>query len=587
ACWRAWCDEKNQRTREEKRVEREKERQLQEEEAKKARLKEQNEASFIEWKRLKSQERKARYEAFLKDQEAHKELIEKVDEKRMANVNKHLDSIERIKKLTAKRRSNRNNTKKKSRKLPVYLHTNIPVDYITNEDELETRMHKQVLKLCKPSEIESHNTTMENQRYMAKLHSNNSQRADSLHQLRSWSTPSPEIYYLASVLYKLIALETPTNIKVIDIWRWLPWKVVRKVFQEDLVDTLQAITISDLDPRSLVLLYLHCAQPNFQTLAIKKRSVVGSALRSWVHNVAVVHELVDPTTQEIRSIDQLKMHSVSLHDIAQVYLLLHVFPYVNVRLKDRIKLTENQARICQDDIALLREVYSLSVYKVRAPVPVLPESPDDYSQLMSQIEFEQQPAIETPEVPQRSKLAARLAARLHEHKTLIELGCGKKSIAPSDNNYQNDCIVVYKLSLPKPEASTVLNPVNYMNEKRKDYVRRQSQQWNPTEARKSITMKPSRASSMSTSSPQKKHNDLSEGTLDAIDEKQSQELPQASYNTSTPELMTSRECFESEIQLPQQLHNSTPTMAWTQPDSLDEEDPYLTQITWLQRTLLR
>ncbi|EQC38595.1 hypothetical protein SDRG_04298 [Saprolegnia diclina VS20] len=496
ACWRAWCDEKNERIREEKAKERAKVREAEQAELKKAKLKAQSEASFDEWKRVKSQERAARSEALARDQAAQRELVKQVETIRLANVQSHLEAIERVKLLTAKRRAATPSMKKRKKKSPpVFLHPSLPVAYIANQDEIATRMDNLVASLSATPEIESHQATMESQRYMTQLHSQSAYRADSLQQLRFWVKPTPEIYILASVLYKIVALETPSTVQLVDRWRWLPWTIVRSVFQDSLVETLQAVTIADLDPRSLALLYLHCGQATFSMAAIERRSVVGAALRMWVHNVAAVHELVHPSSQAIRSIDQLKLHSVSLHDIAHVVLLLHVYPYVNVALKcHHVKQSVKQARLRDGDLSLLRELYAMPepaphVAIVEVPPPIL-EQPDPFAHFM---EFEAlQPAPKpVPEAPARSKLAARLAARLQEHRDLVheQRSTRERREQPNDDDLENDFVVVYKLALPKTEDPTTLNVINYLSVKRRDSLSQRSQPWDPTEARKSVTLR--------------------------------------------------------------------------------------------------
>ncbi|OQR99201.1 hypothetical protein ACHHYP_07173 [Achlya hypogyna] len=491
ACWRAWCDEKNERIKEEKRLEREKERLREAEETKKARLKAQSDASFEEWKRVKSQERLARCEALLRDQKAQRELVKQVETIRLANVKGHLESIERVKKLTAKRRAGTSTRKKKkmNQPTPVFLHPrSLPVQYISHQADLEARIDRLAASLAAPAEIESHNLTMENRRFEKRLHCHSATRADSLRQLRHWTKPCPDVYILASLLYKIVALETPTQVQFVDLWRWLPWRLVRDVFQDSLVETLHSITIADLDPRSLMLLYLHCGQPTFRVDAIERRSVVGAALRLWVHNVAAVHELVDPSTQVVRAIDQLRLHAVSLHDIAHVVLLLHVYPYVNVQLKDRQADSDKQAQLRQGDLALLRELYALPETAPVASVAIAlpPTETDAFSSFMGAMEFDPAPLpAEAPQAP-RSKLAARLAARLQEHKALLQEEAPAPA-QPNDVDLTDDFVVVYKLVLPKNEGSEALSVVNYMSEKRRDSVRRRSQQWTPPPRPRRVT----------------------------------------------------------------------------------------------------
>ncbi|KDO27704.1 hypothetical protein SPRG_07333 [Saprolegnia parasitica CBS 223.65] len=493
ACWRAWCDEKNERIKEEKAKERANAREAEQAELKKAKLRAQSEASFDEWKRAKAQERAARSEALAQDQAAQRELVKQVETIRMANVQSHLDAIERVKLLTAKRRAATPSKKKRKKKTspPVFLHPSTPVAYIPNQVEIAARMDNLVASLAATPEIESHNATMQSQRYMTQLHSQSAYRADSLQQLRVWAKPTPEIYMLASVLYKIVALETPSTVQLVDRWRWLPWKILRSVFQDSLVETLQAVAIADLDPRSLALLYLHCGQTTFSMAAIERRSVVGAALRMWVHNVAAVHELVHPSSQAIRSIDQLKLHSVSLQDIAHVVLLLHVYPYVNVARRMATQSVK-QARLRDGDLSLLRELYATP----EAPSPLAVAEPATPLRIQSDalahfLKFEAPLPAPKPEVPARSKLAARLAARLEEHREIVheQRSAHQQANDGDDDNLENDFVVVYKLALPKKEDATTLNVINYLSAKRRDSLSQRSQPWNPNEARKSITVR--------------------------------------------------------------------------------------------------
>ncbi|RHY33687.1 hypothetical protein DYB32_003534 [Aphanomyces invadans] len=381
--------------------------------------------------------------------------------------------------------------------------------------EVEARMQHQ-LKL--QDEEASHScfrdeiTTKETKRFQAKIHSTHALRADSLDQLRHWAKPTPDIYLLASLLYKLVALETPSAMQLVDVWRWLPWSILQTVFRNDLVQTLQAVPIADLSPRSLAVLYLHCAQPRFNADAIEERSAVGSALRMWVHNIAAVHDIVDPSTLRVKGIDSLRSGGVSCRDMGALVLLLHVYPHVNVKvqslqfrvlctpphplsvqLKDCTKYTAKQAKARQEDLVLLRELY--------AELPPRPSRKDMFasmgvdsaptSALIGMLDL---PDFKQQAVPKsRSKLAARLAARLRERHESDDAATSPR-VMPKEKGLHGDFAVVYKLCMPPKLQENALNPVNYIQQKRHDSIRKQATPWAAA-----TSQRPSRSSSLKSS----------------------------------------------------------------------------------------
>ncbi|RQM26632.1 hypothetical protein B5M09_003305 [Aphanomyces astaci] len=345
-----------------------------------------------------------------------------------------------------------------------------------------------------------HISSKESKRFQAKIHSTHAHRADSLEQLRHWAKPTPEIYVLASLLYKLVALETPSAIQIVDVWRWLPWSILQTVFRNDLVQTLQAVPIADLAPRyshvpstrhemildhrsSLAVLYLHCAQPRFTANSIDERSAVGTALRMWVNNVAAVHDLVDPATLHVKGIDSLKSCGVSCRDIGALVLLLHVYPHINFKLKDCSAYTDKMAMVRHEDLALLRELYATQPPPGPSHTDTMTKLCADHTPASALINLLDLPDFNRKAPKSRSKLAARLAARLHERHDMDE------SIPlPKDKGgpLHEDFVVVYKLTMPAKQEKDALNPINYIQQKRRDSTIKQASPW---------TVKPSRSTS--------------------------------------------------------------------------------------------
>ena len=236
-----------------------------------------------------------------------------------------------------------------------------------------------------------------------------------LQQLRDLEHATPEIYTLGSIVYKLVALEAPTSTTVItDIGRWLPWNVVQTVFQEDLVATLHSIQISKMQKETLLLLYLHCAQPFFSYETINKQSAIGAVLCTWVHNVAAAYDIVDPTFYTLMPIDTLLQHGIAHRDLAHLVLLLFIYPHVHTYVGQTTVFPSNN-------------------------------NSEDYHQ----------------DDHTCTNMTSKLQSREHPSKLSVD------EVEPS-----KDFVVVYKLFLPSSSAPQLqekgLDVVNYMSERRKE-----------------------------------------------------------------------------------------------------------------------
>ncbi|RHY78787.1 hypothetical protein DYB38_002389 [Aphanomyces astaci] len=411
-----------------------------------AKKKKQAEGHRAKWK-----QKQERLEAKEKQQQHELELLEKFNAEKRALVQERQAALAKL------------TTTKKKRK-PKKRHVVVPPP---------VSFHKLASK--------------ESKRFQAKIHSTHAHRADSLEQLRHWAKPTPEIYVLASLLYKLVALETPSAIQIVDVWRWLPWSILQTVFRNDLVQTLQAVPVADLSPRyshvpgtrhemildhrsSLAVLYLHCAQPRFTAKSIDERSAVGTALRMWVNNVAAVHDLVDPATLHVKGIDSLKSCGVSCRDIGAL-------------LKDCSAYTDKMAMVRHEDLALLRELYATQPPPGPSHTDTMTKLCADHTPASALINLLDLPDFNRKAPKSRSKLAARLAARLHERHDMDE------SIPlPKDKGgpLYEDFVVVYKLTMPAKQEKDALNPINYIQQKRRDSTIKQASPW---------MVKPSRSTS--------------------------------------------------------------------------------------------
>ncbi|CAK4077721.1 unnamed protein product [Aphanomyces euteiches] len=403
-----------------------------------------------------------------KQQAYERSLVEKYMAEKRKQIQERQGALARLKAQTPK--------KKKKRHVvvppPAAFHKLIPIEYVSPkfQAEMERKLERQLDlhedEVTHRSNFRDAKRAKETKRFQAQMHSSHAHRADSLDQLRHWATPTREIYVLASLLYKLVALESQSTTRLVDVWRWLPWTLVRTIFQDDLVETLQSMPIVCLAPITLTILYFHCAQPHFSTEEIEARSSVGAAIRLWVNNVAAVHELVDPTTQHVRAIDSLKSAGVSCRDIGTLVLLLHVYPHVNFKLKDQTHYSDKQLRERQVDCDLLRELYAAAAPQ---PPPPLPPSLDQVepSQLLGLLDLPTFAPSKT-----RSKLAARLAARLQERHNDFDESPSSPSHSPRAStphkSLQDDTVVVYKLSIPSKQQDHELNPLNYIQQKRRD-----------------------------------------------------------------------------------------------------------------------
>ncbi|KAG9416606.1 hypothetical protein AC1031_001001 [Aphanomyces cochlioides] len=485
ACWLAWCEQKADKLRQEK----QQAASIKKNEMDKTKQSKASafsmEACFAEWKRTKRRQQKEQEQAALKQQAYERSLVEKYMAEKRKQIQERQGALARLKAQTPK--------KKKKRHVvvppPAAFHKLIPIEYVSPkfQAEMERKLERQLDlhedEVTHRSNFRDAKRAKETKRFQAQMHSSHAHRADSLDQLRHWATPTREIYILASLLYKLVALESRSTTRLVDVWRWLQWTLVRTIFQDDLVETLQSMPIVCLAPITLTILYFHCAQPHFSTEEIEARSSVGAALRLWVNNVAAVHELVDPTTQHVRAIDSLKSAGVSCRDIGTLVLLLHVYPHVNFKLKDQTHYSDKQLRERQVDCDLLRELYEAAAPQ---PPPPLPPSLDQVepSQLLGLLDLPTFAPSKT-----RSKLAARLAARLQERHHVscppfVTTVCRNDLLqdfdeSPSSPSHsprastphktlQDDAVVVYKLSIPSKQQDHELNPLNYIQQKRRD-----------------------------------------------------------------------------------------------------------------------
>ncbi|KAF0742431.1 hypothetical protein Ae201684_002533 [Aphanomyces euteiches] len=468
ACWLAWCEQKADKLRQEKQqAASTKKNEMDKTKQSKAPAFSM-EACFAEWKRTKRRQQKEQEQAALKQQAYERSLVEKYMAEKRKQIQERQGALARLKAQTPK--------KKKKRHVvvppPAAFHKLIPIEYVSPkfQAEMERKLERQLDlhedEVTHRSNFRDAKRAKETKRFQAQMHSSHAHRADSLDQLRHWATPTREIYVLASLLYKLVALESQSTTRLVDVWRWLPWTLVRTIFQDDLVETLQSMPIVCLAPITLTILYFHCAQPHFSTEEIEARSSVGAAIRLWVNNVAAVHELVDPTTQHVRAIDSLKSAGVSCRDIGTLVLLLHVYPHVNFKLKDQTHYSDKQLRERQVDCDLLRELYAAAAPQ---PPPPLPPSLDQVepSQLLGLLDLPTFAPSKT-----RSKLAARLAARLQERHNDFDESPSSPSHSPRAStphkSLQDDTVVVYKLSIPSKQQDHELNPLNYIQQKRRD-----------------------------------------------------------------------------------------------------------------------
>ncbi|KAF0687932.1 Aste57867_20424 [Aphanomyces stellatus] len=500
ACWLAWCEQKNEKLREER--QRDAAASAKKDAAQQYK-KRQNastqavDASFMEWKRTKWRKKREEEEAYLAQREHERALLEKYTAAKNAAVRERQEALARLQARKPKKKPPRHVVVPP----PVAFHKMVPIEYVSTafQHEIERKLQHQL----DVQEAEAARgtfrdaiTAKEIHHYKMQMHSKNAHRADSLQQLRHWAKPTPEIYTLASLLYKLVALETPTTTQLVDVWRWLPWQILQRVFQDDLVQKLQAIQIADLAPETLALLYLHCAQPHFSVRAIEDRSAVGTALRLWVNNVAAVHDLVDPATHDVKGIDRLKSCGVSCRAIGALVLLLQVYPRVNLKLKERSQYTDKQLKQRQEDIALLRELYATQPTPTDNIAPLNLQSIQvDQVEASDLIGLLDLPAFTTQVPKTRSKLAARLAARLQDTQAFEEDGGTPRAATPASRKaLHDDFVVVYELSIPSKEVASDLTPVNYISQKRRESSLKQGAPWIKTRRPSRVDIFPKRDS---------------------------------------------------------------------------------------------
>ena len=141
------------------------------------------------------------------------------------------------------------------------------------------------------------------------------------------SHPSPEIYVLASILYKILSLELRSRAVSLNVWPWLPWKIVRHVFHSSLTASLDQLDVKNIQSATLALIYVHLSIPCSDI-----RNKTAAALRTWVTNIAGLHGIVDPHTR-LLSIDRLAEAGVHSSHLARAYLMTEIYPFVRLKSK--------------------------------------------------------------------------------------------------------------------------------------------------------------------------------------------------------------------------------------------------------------
>ncbi|KAH9092915.1 hypothetical protein Ae201684P_008581 [Aphanomyces euteiches] len=404
------------------------------------------EACFAEWKRTKRRQQKEQEQAALKQQAYERSLVEKYMAEKRKQIQERQGALARLKAQTPK--------KKKKRHVvvppPAAFHKLIPIEYVSPkfQAEMERKLERQ-LDLHEDEVTHRSNfrdaKAKETKRFQAQMHSSHAHRADSLDQLRHWATPTREIYVLASLLYKLVALESQSTTRLVDVWRWLPWTLVRTIFQDDLVETLQSMPIVCLAPITLTILYFHCAQPHFSTEEIEARS-------SWTRR----HSMSEPSTasnQRVFPVETLE-HSCSY----SMYI-----PTSTSNLKT--KRTTRTSSFGNDKWTAIfsessmqprrrnRHLHSHRVWTKSSQANSL----DSW-------------------ICQRSRQARRDPSSLRDSRHVSKSDFDESPSSPSHSprastphkSLQDDTVVVYKLSIPSKQQDHELNPLNYIQQKRRD-----------------------------------------------------------------------------------------------------------------------